>query len=357
MEPLNLHEFEALAKEKLSAMAYDYYSSGACDEITLHRNQSVYREILLKYRVLVDVSNRDMSTTVLGHKISFPVMIAPTAFQQMAHPEGESATARAASAEDTIMILSTLSNTHVEEVSKAANGNLWFQLYVYKDRGVTKDLIQRVEKAGCKAIVVTVDAPFLGIRERDVRNGFTLPEGLTVKNMDDSWLAKVTAATGESGLTGYFASMLDSSLSWKDIEWLRSVTKLPIILKGIACKEDTILAVQHNIDAIVISNHGGRQLDTCRASIEVLPEVMECPLGKMEILVDGGVRRGTDVLKAMAMGAKAVLLGRPVLWGLAYDGENGVRKVLQILKKEFDLAMALCGCTSASNISPDLIVK
>src|SRR5438552_456042 len=290
MEPVNLHEFEALAKAKLPAMAYDYYSSGACDEITLHRNQSAYREIFLKYRVLVDVSNRDLSTTVLGQKISFPVMIAPTAFKQITHPECENATARAASAEDTIIILNTLSNSPVEDVSKAANGNLWFQLYVYKDRGVTRELIQRVEKAGCRAIVVTVDAPFLGIREKDVRNNFTLPEGLTIKNMTSSWLAEVTAAIGKSGLQGYFASQLDSTLSWKDIEWLRSITKLPVILKGIACKEDAILAAQHNIDAIVISNHGGRQLDTCRASIEVLPEVMECPVGKMEILIDGGIR-------------------------------------------------------------------
>ena len=255
------------------------------------------------------------------------------------------------------MILSTLSNSSVEDVATASNSNLWFQLYVYKDRGVTRDLIQRVENAGCRALVITVDAPFLGIRERDVRNGFTLPEGLTIKNLDASWQAKVSAEDGESGLTAYFASQLDSSLSWKDIEWLRSITKLPIIFKGIACKEDAMLAVQYNIDAIVISNHGGRQLDTCRASIEVLPEVMECPLGKMEILIDGGVRRGTDVLKALSLGAKAVLVGRPILWGLAYDGESGVRKVLQILKKEFDLAMALCGCTSVSNISFDLIVK
>jgi 4-hydroxymandelate oxidase len=357
MEPVNLSDFESLAKEKLSAMAYDYYSGGACDEITLRRNQSAYREILLKYRVLADVSKRNLSAEVLGQKISFPVLIAPTAFQGMAHPDAECATARASSAEDTIMILSTLSNSPVEEVVKAAKGALWFQLYVYRDRGATKELVQRVEKAGCKAIVVTVDAPYLGIREKEVRSGFRLPDGLSVKNMDASGMGMVSASEGGSGLAAYFASQLDPSLSWKDIGWLRSITGLPLVLKGISCKEDVILAAQNDIDAVVISNHGGRQLDTCRASIEVLPEAAESAGGKMEILVDGGVRRGTDIIKALALGAKAVLIGRPVLWGLAYDGENGVRKVLQILRQEFDLAMALCGCSSVENIKQELIVK
>lgn len=354
-KPVNLFDFESLAKEKLSQMAYDYYASGACDEITLKRNHTAYDEIFLKYRVLVDVSKRNLSTHILGQKISFPVMIAPTAFHRLAHSEGEIATAKAASSEGTIMILSTLSNTSVEEVVKSSAGPVWFQLYVYKDREATKELIQRAENAGCKAIVLTVDAPLIGIRERDVRNEFKLPEGLSVKNMSASGLEKVGGSENNSGLAEYFSSMLDQSLNWKDIEWLRSVTKLPVILKGIACKEDAELAVKNGADGIVVSNHGGRQLDTCRPTIEVLPEVSDAVSGKTVIMIDGGVRRGTDVIKALALGAQSVLLGRPVLWGLAYDGENGVKRVLQLLRQEVDLAMALCGCKNIKEISKELI--
>ena len=357
MKPVNLFDFESLAKEKLSVMAYDYYAGGACDEITLRKNHTAYDKIFLKYRVLVDVSKRDLKTNILGQEISFPVMIAPTAFHRLAHLEGELATARAAGSEGTIMILSTLSNTAVEDVVKSTAGDVWFQLYVYKDKGATRELIQRVERAGSKAIVLTVDAPLIGVRERDVRNEFKLPEGLSVKNMSAAGLEKVGGAKNNSGLAEYFSSMLDQSLSWKDVQWLRSITKLPIILKGIACKEDAILAVDNGADGIVVSNHGGRQLDTCRATIEVLPEVADAVSGKTLILVDGGVRRGTDVVKALALGAKAVLLGRPVLWGLAYNGESGVKNVLQLLKNEIDLAMALCGCRSVNEISKELICR
>ncbi len=355
MKPINLFDFEKLAKEKLPQMAFDYYSSGACDEITLRRNHAAFDEIFLKYRVLVDVSKRDLSVNILGNEISFPVIIAPTAFQKMAHPDGELSTVKAAGAEGTIMILSTLSNTSVEEVVKAATSPVWFQLYSYRDREATRDLIKRVELAGCEALVLTVDAPLLGIRERDVSNEFSLPEGLKIENMDAHGLGEVENSTGRSGLASYFASRLDPSLDWKFIGWLRSVTNLPLILKGIACREDAELAVNHGVEGIVVSNHGGRQLDTSRATIEVLPEIAEAVSGKTLILMDGGIRRGTDIIKAIALGAKAVLTGRPVLWGLAYDGENGVREVLQILKKEFDLAMALCGCSSVNGISKELI--
>jgi 4-hydroxymandelate oxidase len=352
MDAVNLFDLETLARKKLSKMAYDYYSSGACDEITLSENRSAFERIFLKYRVLVDVSKRDLAVDVLGFHLSFPVMIAPTAFQAMAHPDGELAMARAAGREGTVMILSTLSNTAVEDVVKAASSPVWFQLYVYKNRNATKDLVKRVEAAGCKALMVTVDAPFLGSRERDIRNQFKLPDGLTVKNMG----AELTGGgEGGSALAGYFASELDPSLSWKDIGWLRSVTNMPLILKGIACKEDAELAVQHGVDCIVVSNHGGRQLDTCRAAINVLPEVADAVGGKIEIMIDGGVRRGTDIVKAIALGAKAVLIGRPALWGLAVDGQQGVRNVLQILREEFDLAMALCGCRSIKEINRDLI--
>lgn len=355
MNPINLSDYEIIAKKKLSQMAYDYYYSGACDEITLKENCEAYGRIKLKYRVLKDVSSRDISATVLGSELSFPVMIAPTAFQGMAHPDGELATVRAASSAGTIMVLSTLSNTSVEEVAAAAKTPVWFQLYVYKDRDATKGLIQRAEAAGCKAIVLTVDAPYLGMRERDVRNQFKLPDGLTVKNMDAVGLGRMDKSPEDSGLAEYFASKLDPSLSWKDIDWVRSLTKLPVLLKGIACAEDAVLAVKHGVEGIIVSNHGGRQLDTCRATIEMLPEISEAVHHKILILMDGGIRRGTDIIKAIALGAKAVLIGRPALWGLAAEGEKGVFNVLEILRKEFDLAMALCGCTSIGEIAQELI--
>ncbi|MBK8549901.1 MAG: alpha-hydroxy-acid oxidizing protein [Ignavibacteria bacterium] len=355
MTLININDFESAAREKLTQMAYDYYSSGAHDEITLRDNCDAYKRIFLKYRVLVDVSKRDLSTEVLGHKISMPVMIAPTAFHKMAHTDGEVAVAKAASAADTIMILSTLSNSDVEDVVKATSNPVWFQLYVYKDREVTKDLIRRAENAGCKAIVLTVDAPVLGTRERDVRNKFNLPKGITVKNLTPARKENLPEIE-DSGLSAYVQKFLDPSLSWKDIEWLKSITALPVLVKGIACKEDALLSVQHGVNGIVVSNHGGRQLDTCRATIDVLPEIADAVQGKIEILIDGGIRRGTDVLKAVALGAKAVLVGRPVIWGLAVDGENGVSSVLEILRRELDLAMALSGCNSVEKITKELIV-
>lgn len=356
MTAVSISDYEIIAKEKLSQSAYDYYSSGANDEITLRENCEAYKRIFLKYRVLKDVSKRDLTTEVLGNKISMPLMIAPTAFHKMANESGEVAVAKAATKAGTIMILSTLSNSSAEEVTMASDGNIWFQLYVFKDREITVNLIKRVENAGCKALVLTVDAPFLGLRERDVKNKFNLPDGFTVKNLEPYYKEKLSL-NHDSGIAGYFSENLDPSLNWKDIEWLKSKTSLPVLIKGIGCKEDALLAVQYGADGIVVSNHGGRQLDTCRAAIDVLPEVADAVRGKIEILLDGGIRRGTDILKAIALGAKTVLIGRPVLWGLAAEGENGVSSVLDILRNELDLAMALCGCDSVSKITKDLIAK
>ncbi len=355
MKPINLFDFEALAKEKLPAMVYDYYASGAEDEITVHDNHAAYSRIRLKFRVLVDVSRRDLSTTVLGQQISMPLLIAPTAFQCMAHPEGEVATARAAGAAGTIMILSTLSNSAVEDVANAANGSVWFQLYVYKDRGVTKNLLQRVRAAGCKAIVLTVDAPILGRRERDIRNRFELPSNLSVKNLMPVGLEQLPKGAEDSGLAAYIESVIDPSLTWKDVDWLCSITDLPVLIKGLVHPEDALRALEHGASGIIVSNHGGRQLDTSLASIEALPEIVEAIGGKIDVLIDGGVRRGTDVLKAIALGAKAVSIGRPILWGLAVEGEPGVRNVLSLLRNELDVAMALCGCTRIDEINRHLI--
>ncbi|HUH01442.1 MAG TPA: alpha-hydroxy acid oxidase [Kofleriaceae bacterium] len=355
MQPLKVEDFEALAAEKVARFAWDYYASGADDEVTLRANRQAYQAIALYYRVLVDVSTRDLATTILGQPISMPIMVAPTAFHRLAHPDGELATRRAAAAAGTVMILSTLSNTAVEAVAAAATGPLWFQLYVYKDRGVTRGLVERVEAAGCQALVLTVDAPLLGRRERDVRNRFQLPPELSIENMLPAGLQAMPAPIGDSGLAGYFASLLDPSLSWRDLAWLRSITRLPIVVKGIVRADDAHRAVEHGAAAVVVSNHGGRQLDTSPATIEALPRIVEAIGERAEVLVDGGVRRGTDVLKALALGARAVLLGRPVLWGLALDGAAGVQQVLEMLRTELDLAMALAGCPRIADITSDLV--
>ncbi len=358
-EPLNVPDLERIAKARLGAMAFDYYASGADDEVTLRRNREAFERFAIHYRVLVDVSTRRLSTTVLGHEVSLPVLFAPTAFHRMAHPDGEAATARAAGAEGTAMCLSTLSNTDVEVVAKSTSGPLFFQLYVYRDRKVTEALVRRVEAAGCRALVLTVDAPLLGRRERDVKNRFRLPDGLTVKNLValNTIHGEVSEKAFESGLAAYFSSLVDASLSWKDIDWLASITKLPIVIKGIVRPDDALRARDHGAKAIVVSNHGGRQLDGSPATIDVLGPIARATSGSLELWMDGGVRRGTDVLKALALGARAVLIGRPVLWGLAHGGEAGVRFVVQTLRRELDLAMALAGCPDVASITPDLIAS
>jgi 4-hydroxymandelate oxidase len=304
--------------------------------------------------MLVDVSHRSMETVVLGQRVRMPVLVAPTAFHRLAHPDGELATVRGAGSAGTVLVLSSLANTPVEAVVRAATGPVWFQLYVYRDRSATEALVGRAESAGCRALVVTVDVPLSGTRERDIQNRFSLPAGLTVANMAAAGYGTMDETEG-SGLTAYVAERLDPSLSWKDIAWLRSVTRLPILLKGILRADDARRAVDSGVEGIVVSNHGGRQLDTAPATIEALPRVAEAVAGRCEVLVDGGVRRGTDVLKAIALGAKAVLVGRPILWGLALDGEAGVGGVLQTLRGEIDLAMALLGCASLADVTRDLV--
>lgn len=355
MNPVNLAEFEEAARARLPREAYDYYAGGANDEITLRRNREAYGEMALHYPVLRDVSARDASTEILGAKISFPVMVAPTAFHRMACAEGECAAARAAGRAGTLMVMSTLSTTTIEEAAAAASGPLWFQLYVYKDRGATADLIRRAEAAGCRALVLTVDAQVWGRREADVRNNFKLPDGLTVANLAEHAKQMFPAGMPGSGLAAYVAQMLDPSLSWKDLAWLRGRTKLPILLKGIVRADDAKSAVEHGADGVIVSNHGGRQLDTAPATIEALPRVVDAVAGRIPVLVDGGVRRGTDVVKALAFGAQAALVGRPILWGLAADGEEGAYRVLELLKAEFDLAMVLCGARTVGEIDKSLL--
>ncbi|MFZ0711341.1 MAG: alpha-hydroxy acid oxidase, partial [Terrimicrobiaceae bacterium] len=290
----------------------------------------------------------------LGEPVSMPILVAPTAFQGLAHPEGEVATVKAAGAAKTLMTLSTLSTFSIEEVMAVATGPIWFQLYVFKDRAISALLVKRAEVAGCKAIVLTIDVPLLGRRERDVRNQFKLPNYLSVKSLLPEGQESRDDTAG-SGLSPYTASLFEPALTWKDIEWLTGITKLPVLVKGILRSDDALLAVKHGASGVIVSNHGARQLDTTPATISVLPEIVDAVGGKVEVYVDGGIRRGTDVLKAIACGARAVFVGRPVLWGLASGAEAGVRYVLEMLRQEFDLAMALSGCPTLSSITRDLI--
>lgn len=357
-EPVNVFDFEAIARQALLREAYDYYAGGAQDEVTLRDNRAAYDRVSLAYRVLVDVSRRDLTAAVLGQAVSMPILVAPTAFHRLATPEGELATARAAGAAGTIMILSTLSTTPIEAVVSAASGPIWFQLYVYRDRKATEGLVQRAEAAGCRALVLTVDAPLLGRRERDVRNRFSLPPGLTVANLLPEGYGEVPPAAADSGLAAYVASFLDPALTWRDVAWLRSITELPILVKGIVRPDDALRAAEAGAAGVVVSNHGGRQLDTAPATLDVLPEIADALAAQghaIEVLMDGGVRRGTDVLKALALGAKAVLVGRPILWGLAAGAEAGAARVLRILRDELDLAMALAGAPTVADVTRDLV--
>ncbi|XP_061373819.1 glycolate oxidase 1-like [Gastrolobium bilobum] len=356
MEITNVTEYEAIAKEKLPKMVYDYYASGAEDQWTLKENRNAFSRILFRPRILIDVSKIDLTTTVLGFKISMPIMIAPTALQKMAHPEGEYATARAASAAGTIMTLSSWATSSVEEVASTGPGIRFFQLYVYKDRNVVTQLVRRAERAGFKAIALTVDTPLLGRREADIKNRFTLPPNLTLKNFEGLDLGKLDKTNTDSGLASYAANQVDRSLSWKDVKWLQTITSLPIIVKGVLTAEDTRIAIQAGAAGIIVSNHGARQLDYVPATIMALEEVVKAAQGRIPVFLDGGIRRGTDVFKALALGACGVFIGRPVLFSLAADGEAGVRKVLQMLRDEFELTMALSGCRSLNEITRDHVV-
>nr|KJB57223.1 hypothetical protein B456_009G154200 [Gossypium raimondii] len=359
MEITNVTEYEAIAKEKLPKMVYDYYASGAEDQWTLKENRNAFSRILFRPRILIDVSKIDMTTTVLGFKISMPIMIAPTAMQKMAHPEGEYATARAASAAGTIMTLSSWATSSVEEVASTGPGIRFFQLYVYKDRNVVAQLVRRAERAGFKAIALTVDTPRLGRREADIKNRFTLPPFLTLKNFESLNLGKMDKIiwqTDDSGLASYVAGQIDRSLSWKDVKWLQTITSLPILVKGVLTAEDARLAIQAGAAGIIVSNHGARQLDYVPATIMALEEVVKAAQGRVPVFLDGGVRRGTDVFKALALGASGIFIGRPVVFSLAAEGEAGVRKVLQMLRDEFELTMALSGCRSLKEITRNHIV-
>ena len=353
-ELLNISDYGRAACEKLPKDVLGYYDGGALDEITLRENTAGWERLKLYYKVLAEVGPREMSTTVLGQSISMPICVAPTAFHRLACDEGEVAAAKAANAAGTLFILSSLSNTSMESVFAEAAGPKWFQLYIYKDREITRELVKRAEAAGAEAIVLTVDAPGLGTRERDMRNNFQLPDGLNVENLAPLGKGKFPKVSG-SGLAAYVRDNFKSDLGFADLDWLCGCTRLPVVVKGVCRGDDARRAAEHGAKAIVVSNHGGRQLDTAPATCEVLPQVVEAINDVCEVYVDGGIRRGCDVLKAIALGARAVLLGRPILWGLAVNGEQGTTHVLEILRRELDEAMLLCGCTTLSDIDASLL--
>ncbi len=364
-KPLNLFEYEQQAQKCLSPMAWDYYARGAWDEITLRDNHAAFDRIKLRPRVLVDVSDRHLTTTILDQPLQMPVLIAPMAFQCLAHPEGELATAKAASSAGVGMVLSTLSTKSLEEVAQIYDSNysqtphppLWFQLYIHRDRNLTRALVERAYAAGYQALCVTVDAPVLGKRERDTRNQFTLPPGLQLANLVTISGLNIPDEQGESGLFTYFAQQLDPAVTWRDLEWLQSISPLPLAIKGILRGDDAVRAVECGAKVIIVSNHGGRQLDGAIASLDALAEVVKAVDGRAEVIIDGGIRRGTDIFKALALGAKAVLVGRPVLWGLAVDKQAGVNHVIEILRNELDLAMALSGCVKLEDIDSSLLAS
>jgi 4-hydroxymandelate oxidase len=353
--PVNLTEFEAFAQGKVSEATFGYYVSGANDEITLRENRSAFDRIKLLPHVLRDISNRNMTTTILGHTFPTPVFIAPMATQRLAHPDGELGMVRGAGQHGVGMILSTMSTCKIEDIAEARSAPTWFQLYVYKDRWVSEGLVKRAEAAGYSALVLTVDTPFLGRRERDVRNRYAPPLGYEPVNLPLENLSALNA-NNESNFAEFMRTkMRADDMTWEAVAWLKTITNMPIFLKGILRADDAAAAVQAGADGIIVSNHGGRQLDTVPATIEVLPEVAAAVQGRVPILMDGGVRRGTDVIKAIALGAQGVLIGRPMIWALAYDGEAGVSYALKLLLDEIDLAMALCGCASLSDMTRDLV--
>jgi 4-hydroxymandelate oxidase len=346
------HDFETAARAELDPVYADFIAGGARDEITVRANEAAFGRLQLLPRVLRGSAVRDLDVTLLGSRARMPVLLSPTAFHKLVDPEGEVATARAAAAAGAIMIVSMASTVAVGEIADAVracgdDAPLWFQLYIQPDLEITEALVRRAADAGCTALVVTVDSAVLGAGERNRRNGFhDLPPGLRCENLVD-------LRDGERGHVRQIA--MSAELNWEHIDWLRGVTDLPVLLKGVLHPEDARLAVRHGVDGLLLSNHGGRQLDTVPATLELLPEIVAAVAGRVPVVLDGGVRRGTDAVKALALGASAVGIGRPVMWALAEGGEKGVRRQLELLREEIDDTLALCGASGLADLTPELV--
>jgi L-lactate dehydrogenase (cytochrome) len=372
----NIEDIRQIAKRNLPGGVFDYIDGGAEDEVSLARNTSAFVDMKLHPNVLCDVAKVDTSTTLFGVERQTPILLAPTGFTRIANPEGELAVARAAAKYGMPYGLSTLGTRGIEELAAVASAPLWFQVYVWKDRGVVKDMLSRAQQSGYEAIIITVDTAVLGRRERDVRRGFTLPPKIGLDTLIDGarhprWsidllrnepitFANVAGMTDIDGTTAialsdYVNAQFDQALSWESLEWIRSVTDLKVVLKGIQRVDDAQRAVSEGIDAIALSNHGGRQIDGTLAPVQLLPSVVDAVGGAIEIICDGGVRRGSDVVKACALGADAVMVGRPYLYGLGAGGERGVEWVLDHLVSGMKRTMALCGRSTVSDLTPDLV--
>lgn len=341
-------DFERAAAEKLEEGVAGYFFGGACDEVTLRDNRDAWRRWRLRPRALAGLAEWETRADVLGKEASMPILVAPVAYQRLVDAEGEIAMARAAASAGTVMCLSTLATTRPSELAAAVpEGRRWFQLYCFRDVAVTKALMDEAVDSGFEAIVVTVDAPRGGRRERDLRAGFEIPQGLGVPSVEAA-LGSERAVTIEETF-----ALMDPALNWSDLEDLASDFDVPIVVKGVLTAEDAALAVEHGLAGVVVSNHGGRQLDCALATADALPEVVEAVAGRAAVLVDGGIRRGSDAAIALALGADAVLIGRPSLWGLAVGGEAGAARVLELLRVELELALTLCGCASPAGLGPE----
>jgi len=352
-EPLSLDEFEAIARETLPTMTYDFIAGGAEDERTVAGNRAAFARRVLRNRVLVDVEARDMRTRLLGLELAHPILLAPTALHRLAHPEGEVATAQGAAAAGALYTVSTATSTPLEQIARAApEGPRWFQLYHLGDREATEELIRLAVATGHRAIVLTVDVPLLGRRERDLRNVFTLPPGIAMVHANEpAW-----SPSGEEAARAWASPIASRTLTWDDLGWIRAAGGgVPLLLKGIVRGDDAEHALNVGVDGIWVSNHGGRQLDGAIATLDALADVARTVAGNCAIVVDGGIRRGTDVIKALALGADAVAIGRPQLFGLAAGGAAGVQRVVELLRAELDLAMALVGAPTLTALEPDLV--
>ena len=349
---LNVWDFKKIAQERLSADSWDFITGAAGDEITVRWNREAYDRIRLQPNVLIDVAGVDTRTRLFGQEIPFPILVSPSGGHSRSHPDGELATARGAGQAQAIMAVSTLSSRPIEELARVATQSLWFQLYMIRDRGLTREIVQRAEAAGCKAICITVDTPVTGARNREQRAGRRQrrPSGPRALPPHLTGYKRPQTVEGE-----IFSTTLDPTITWKEINWVRSFAQVPVLIKGVLNPADAQRAVQEGISGIIVSNHGGRNLDTVPATIDALPQIADRVAGHFPILIDSGIRRGTDILKAVALGANAVMIGRPTLYGLASAGPEGVSRVIEILRRELEMAMALTGRTSLSEIDRSVL--
>ncbi|MBI2830899.1 MAG: alpha-hydroxy-acid oxidizing protein [Chloroflexi bacterium] len=371
----SIEDARRLARRRLPRMIFEFLDGGADDESTLRSNLEAFDKVTLNPRVMVDVSKRDQATTILGDHVSLPVLLAPTGLNRLFWRDGELAVARAAGKAGTILMVSTASSCSIEEVAGAATGVLWFQLYMWRDRELIALLVDRAQKAGCHVMCVSVDVPIMGKRPRDLRNGMTVPPRLGFWNLLDAlrrhgWvrdyltgqeiiprnLLGIAQFDNAVSMSAYInKKLINPGATWDNIRWIRELWKGPLAVKGIITAEDALRAVDCGVNGIVVSNHGGRTLDGLPATLDVLPEIVRAVDGRAEVFMDGGIRYGTDVIKAIALGARACLIGRPYLWGLAADGEAGVARVLEIFREEIDRTLAQLGRSKLSDVDSSAV--